>query len=394
MIPLDHPWLILAAAGTTATIAAAIPTTIWLRRMTPERRANLAENTLVGFFVAVVAGLIMQGLVGFARDDMGLTGPWPYLLFFALDGMAAYFGLVAYRLAKQGARAVGPRLMVLAIVAGSAWFQWAHADGPLAARVAWAVLPLIAGYLWETVLKYRRRAWQTHHAPTPRTERIPRARWLLAPVQSLLMWRRMVLWDTTSYEEALTLHTLRVESIRRLRRSHGPWWAHKVPANIAVRLRKGFRIREAAADVDALLTSRELEIADVFADLQQPAEASPSDLVITDMDMIKVTPEPEPATEPPTPDPVPAGDLPGFEDIPLLTDTDFEEIAQYITEHGQASQRRPGRKSHPGRKGHPPEVRAEALRLHREGMSGEAIAREIDVPANTVRRWLRELNNQ
>lgn len=391
MIPLDHPWLILAAAGTTATTAAAIPTTIWLRRMTPERRANLLENTLVGFFVAVVAGLIMQGLVGFARDDMGLTGPWPYLLFFALDGMAAYFGLVAYRLAKQGARAVGPRLMVLAIVAGSAWFQWAHADGrPLAARVAWAVLPLIAGYLWETVLKYRRRAWQTHHAPTPRTERIPRARWIWDPIGSAAIARRMHLWDVQTWQEALELHMLRVESIRRLRRSHGLWWARKVPAGIAVRLKKGFKIREAAADVDALLTSRELEVADVFADLQQPAEVSPSDLVITDMDMITVTPEPDP-----TPEPVPAGNLPGFEDIPLLTDADFEEIAQYITEHGQASpKRRPGRKSHPGRKGHPPEVRSEALRLHREGMSGEAIAREIGVPANTVRRWLRELNNQ
>ncbi|MBB5491018.1 hypothetical protein [Nocardiopsis metallicus] len=72
------------------------------------KRENTAENLLVFGFVFVVGGLIMQGLIPFARDDMGPTGVWPYLFFFALDGMAAYFGLISYRLAEEGAKATSP----------------------------------------------------------------------------------------------------------------------------------------------------------------------------------------------------------------------------------------------------------------------------------------------
>lgn len=53
-----------------------------------ERAASAAQYVLLGGFAAVAAGISAQGLTGFARSDMELTGPWPYLLFLALDGAA------------------------------------------------------------------------------------------------------------------------------------------------------------------------------------------------------------------------------------------------------------------------------------------------------------------
>ena len=50
----------------------------------------------------MAAGISAQGLTGFARDNMGLPGPWPYLLFFALDGAA---GVCAVLLMRRAARA-------------------------------------------------------------------------------------------------------------------------------------------------------------------------------------------------------------------------------------------------------------------------------------------------
>jgi hypothetical protein len=222
-------------------------------------RANAAENLLVFFFVFVVAGLIMQGLIPFARDDMGLTGPWPHLLFFALDGMAAYFGLVAYRLAKDGINAPGPRLMVLTIMAGSSWFQWAHAaDRDLPARVAWAALPLIAGYLWETVLRYRRRAWKKSQPDTGR--QVPRARWIWDPIGSLGITRRTHMWNLPTWETGLETHMTRAECVRQLRREFGLFWAYRVPADVAIRLKRGFKVEEAAARVPQVIEQHRREV--------------------------------------------------------------------------------------------------------------------------------------
>ncbi|QVJ00282.1 DUF2637 domain-containing protein [Nocardiopsis eucommiae] len=222
------------------------------------KRENTAENLLVFGFVFVVAGLIMQGLVPFARDDMGLTGIWPYLLFFALDGMAAYFGLISYRLAKEGAKATSPRLMVLAIMGGSAWFQWAHASGrDLPAQVAWTALPLIAGYLWETTLKYRRRAWKQANTDTGR--QVPRARWFWDPAGSFGITRRTHMWNLPTWEEGLETHMTRAECIRQLRREFGPLWAYRVPADVAIRLKRGFKVEDAAARVPEVIATHRRE---------------------------------------------------------------------------------------------------------------------------------------
>ncbi|MFE7462454.1 DUF2637 domain-containing protein [Nocardiopsis terrae] len=311
------------------------------------KRANTAENLLVFWFVFVVGGLIMQGLIPFARDDMGLTGVWPYLLFFSLDGMAAYFGLISYRLAKEGAKATSPRLMVFAIMGGSAWFQWAHAaDRDLPARVAWTVLPLIAGYLWETVLKYRRRAWKKANTDTGR--QVPKARWMWDPLGSLGITRRTHMWNLDTWEEGLETHMTRTECVRQLRREFGPFWSWKVPADVAIRLKRGFKVEEAAARVPEVIAThrREVENRRIVKEAERQARAGAVEpgtytVSVPDTPMVDLSPvagvadvveplEPAPAVVAPWVDPAAAWDpQPNEEDVPF-PDEVFPEPAPFV----------------------------------------------------------------
>ncbi|MCY9786810.1 DUF2637 domain-containing protein [Nocardiopsis sp. EMB25] len=84
-------------------------------------------------------------------------------------------------------------------------------------------------------------------------EPIPRGRWLLAPLSTLAMWRRMVLWQQPRYSEALDTHLDRHEALAELRRAFGWRWKHYIPAGLAYRLRVGVRLAESTAEVRALL---------------------------------------------------------------------------------------------------------------------------------------------
>lgn len=84
-------------------------------------------------------------------------------------------------------------------------------------------------------------------------EPIPRGRWVLAPLSTIAMWRRMVLWQQPRYSEALDTHLDRHEAIVELRRAFGRRWQNHVPAGLAYRLRVGVRLDESVAEVRALL---------------------------------------------------------------------------------------------------------------------------------------------
>ena len=121
-----------------------------------ERIASAAQYVLLGGFAATAAGISAQGLVGFARSNMGLRGPWPYLLFFALDGAA---GVCAVLMARRAARAepgLAPRLAVWGLVAASASFNWTHAPRRSAAPEAYSLMPVIAALLFEFCLREMR----------------------------------------------------------------------------------------------------------------------------------------------------------------------------------------------------------------------------------------------
>jgi hypothetical protein len=118
-----------------------------------EVAASVAQYGLLGGFASVAAGISAQGLTGFAHTNMGLRGPWPYLLFFALDGAAGVCAVLLMRRAARAESGLAPRLAVWGLVAASAAFNWTHAPHRPAAPEAFGLMPVIAAVLFEFSLR-------------------------------------------------------------------------------------------------------------------------------------------------------------------------------------------------------------------------------------------------
>jgi len=121
-----------------------------------ETVASAAQYVLLGGFASTAAGISAQGLVGFARSNMGLRGPWPYLLFFALDGAAGVCAVLLVRRAARAEPGLAPRLAVWGLVAASSFFNWTHAPRRPAAPEAFGLMPVIAALLFEFCLREMR----------------------------------------------------------------------------------------------------------------------------------------------------------------------------------------------------------------------------------------------
>jgi len=199
---------------------------------TRERVASTAQYLLLGGFASVAAGISAQGLTGFARSNMGLRGPWPYLLFFALDGAA---GVCAVLLARRAARNDGglaPRLAVWGLVTASAFFNFTHAPRHPAAPQAYALMPVVAAVLFEFCLREMR------IRRTGRADRkLAGLRWL-HPAERVRVQMHMAADELVSAEQA----TRRVRTEQAARRLY--------------QLRMALRDRDRAARPGALAGAR------------------------------------------------------------------------------------------------------------------------------------------
>jgi hypothetical protein len=72
-----------------------------------------------------------------------------------------------------------------------------------------------------------------------RMEKIRFSRWLLAFPSTFALWRRMTLWEITSYSEALTREKERQLARADLRETYGRKWRTKTPRRERVMLRMG-----------------------------------------------------------------------------------------------------------------------------------------------------------
>jgi hypothetical protein len=173
-----------------------------------ETVASAAQYLLLGGFTAVAAGISAQGLTGFARDNMGLAGPWPYLMFLALDGAAGVCAVLLTRRAARAESGLAPRLAVWGLVAASASFNWTHAPHHPDAPEAFGLMPVIAAVLFEfTLRELRQRA-------SGRADRQMAAlRWLY-PAERIRVQRLLAADEHVSAQEA----TRRVRTEQAARR--------------------------------------------------------------------------------------------------------------------------------------------------------------------------------
>ncbi|WP_228048938.1 DUF2637 domain-containing protein, partial [Streptomyces justiciae] len=122
-------------------------------------------------------------------------------------------------------------LLTAATIAFNAASAW---PDPLATGMH-AVIPL----LFITTIEAARHATGRLAKITAGThmDSIRPARWLLAPLPTFLLWRRMKLWEQRSYTQALTLEQQRLLYQARLRSRYGRTWRHKAPIEALLPLR-------------------------------------------------------------------------------------------------------------------------------------------------------------
>ncbi|MER6950439.1 DUF2637 domain-containing protein [Nonomuraea sp. NPDC000554] len=153
-----------------------------------------------GWFAWTVPLGIDLGIAAFSALDivlarLGMRLSWLRFIPWTLTGATVYLNVSAYL--------------------GADWF----------AVVAHALLPL----LWVIAIEVgahvvRKRAdlaWPDH------MDGIRRSRWLLAPLATVALWRRMVLWEIRSYPEALGRERERVLAKTELQDRYGVLWRWK-----------------------------------------------------------------------------------------------------------------------------------------------------------------------
>ncbi|MDI2126713.1 DUF2637 domain-containing protein [Yinghuangia seranimata] len=192
----------------------------WERDQDRRRRKELwygvASYTLLFCCAAVAAALSFRGLMGFGRENLGLTDGWEYLVPLGLDGAAMFCSVLAVREASHGDAALGSRILVWTFAGASAWFNWVHAPrgmGHAGAPQFFAGMSLSAAVLFDRALKQTRRAALREQGLVPRPlPQIRIVRWLRAPRETYAAWSLMLLENVRTLDEA-------VEEVREDRRA-------------------------------------------------------------------------------------------------------------------------------------------------------------------------------
>ncbi|MFZ3558791.1 MULTISPECIES: DUF2637 domain-containing protein [unclassified Streptomyces] len=106
------------------------------------------------------------------------------------------------------------------------WAKLAHGTMPL----LWVVFSEIGAHIY---------AVRIGAVTGRRMDKIRWTRWLLAPWPTFTLWRRMTLWEITSYADALARERERQLARADLREQHGRMWRSKTPRRERVLLKLG-----------------------------------------------------------------------------------------------------------------------------------------------------------
>ncbi|MFJ2745296.1 DUF2637 domain-containing protein [Streptomyces sp. NPDC087440] len=108
-----------------------------------------------------------------------------------------------------------------------------------------------------------------------RMEKVRWSRWLLDPLSTFLLWRRMKVWELTSYDDVLNLEQDRVVYKAQLQTKFGRNWKRKAPVTALLPLRlasQGVPLTETGA---AGLRAAGIEPLPRFIPLALPSPATP-----------------------------------------------------------------------------------------------------------------------
>lgn len=240
---------------------------------TPAQPSPLAGVEPASFADAAVAfGVGLLGLCGFLLSFVTVKdspvgdsfGRLDFLLPVIVDIGIGVFTALDLRMAARRMRTQWVRLFPWALNAVTVYLN--AVDQPtLAGKIAHAAPPVLwIAAVEAAAVSIKRRV----EGPKVVPDKIPLARWVLAPIPTLLLWRRMRMWGVTSYAEALDRERNRKLVKARLFQRYDKM--RKVPPETRVLYRMG-----------------ELVASDVVVEVHAEVPATPAPVL-----------EPEPSPEP------------------------------------------------------------------------------------------------
>ncbi|MER5464094.1 DUF2637 domain-containing protein [Streptomyces sp. NPDC002668] len=198
------------------------------------------ELWLLGAVAVLAAGVGGLGLassfeaVSAAGARWGFASPW--MMPVGIDVAIPVFTAAFLLLIRTDMPLGWVRFVPWALTGVTCWLNVA-AGHSLSAKLAHGTMPL----LWVVLSEVAAHVYAARIGAVTgrRMEKIRRSRWLLAPLSTFALWRRMTLWEITSYSDALSRERDRQLARAELRERHGRRWRSQTPRPERVLLKLG-----------------------------------------------------------------------------------------------------------------------------------------------------------
>ncbi|MFJ3495978.1 DUF2637 domain-containing protein [Streptomyces sp. NPDC086091] len=198
------------------------------------------EMGLAGLGALAAAGVGALGLISSFDAVSSAAARWgfgePWMLPVGIDVAIPVFTVANLLLIRMDMALAWVRFVpwVLTLITCGLNIAAGHS---LSAKVAHGTMPL----LWVVFSEIGAHIYAVRigAATGRRMEKIRFSRWLLAFPSTFALWRRMTLWEVTSYSEALAREKERQLARADLREQYGRKWRSKTPRRERVMLRMG-----------------------------------------------------------------------------------------------------------------------------------------------------------
>lgn len=213
-----------------------------------------------GLLRIVVLGALGVGSLGLyssydsvsaAADRWGFNPNW--ILPVALDISIPVFSLANLLLIRFDMALSWVRFVPWALTVATVYLNVAAAEDNRAAQIGHGALPM----LWVVCSEIAAHVYRVliGHATGRRMERVRWSRWVMAPISTARLWRRMTLWEVTSYRVGLKLEFQRLMARAELRDRFGRKWRRKVTRKQLVQMQLG-ELAPAGATTDEAAAKR------------------------------------------------------------------------------------------------------------------------------------------
>ena len=207
------------------------------------------EMGLAGIGALAAAGVGAFGLIASVDAVSAAAARWgfsePWMLPASIDGAVPVFSIANLLLIRMDMALTWVRFVPWALTLVTCWLNIAAGDS-LSAKLAHGTMPLLWVVFSEIVAHVY--AVRIGAVTGRRMEKIRWSRWLLAPLSTFALWRRMTLWEVTSYGAALACERERLLARADLHERFGWQWRWKTPRRERVQLRMG-ELAPAGTDV-------------------------------------------------------------------------------------------------------------------------------------------------